>query len=231
MSLRAVLFDLDDTLYPEIEFVMSGFRSVARHLSSRYQLDEKVLLTRMSETLEKKGRGKIFDILLKDLDMYAYEKVRLLVYLYRSHSPTIHLYGDTLPTINRLREKGLLLGIITDGLASVQRSKVEALGLRDLFDVVIYTDEVGREYWKPSVVPYQVALDLLEVESSEAVYVGNDLAKDFTGANRLGMLTIHVNRSTQQACVRAGGVEPSAPDFTVNKLKEILRIVEEKCDV
>ena len=228
--MKAVLFDLDDTLYPEIEFVMSGFRSVAHFLSSRHQLNEEILFTRMSEILQRDGRGRVFDILLKDLGIYAEEKVRLLVYLYRSHSPNIYLYEDTLPILNCLREKGLLLGVITDGLASVQRSKVEALGLRDMLDVVIYTDEIGREYWKPSIVPYQVALDLLEVKPSEASYVGNDIAKDFIGANALGMLTIQVKRSMKQALVQFGSIKRTVPRFVVNMLDEILHIVEEKYD-
>ncbi|HEC35432.1 MAG TPA: HAD family hydrolase [Anaerolineae bacterium] len=229
--MKAVLFDLDDTLYPEIEFVKSGFRAVACHLSSRYHLNEDTLFTKMLEILQRDGRGRVFDTLLCDLGMYAEEKVRLLVYLYRSHCPTIHPYEDALPMISRLKEGGLHLGVITDGMASVQRGKVKALGLGELFDVIIYTDEVGREYWKPSVIPYQVALDLLRVEPSEAAYVGNDLGKDFLGANALGMLAIQVKRSMQQDCVQTESVEPSAPRFVVNKLNKVLHIVEEKCDV
>jgi len=226
--MRAVLFDLDDTLYPEIEFVKSGLRFVASYLSSQCHLDREDLFTKMLEILHRDGRGKIFDILLRDLGFLQEEKLKLLVYLYRSHCPAIQPYEDTLPALEHLKKSGLLLGVITDGMASVQRSKVNALELKDLFDVVIYTDEIGREYWKPSVVPYQVALTLLGVEPSEAVYVGNDLSKDFLGANTLGMLTIQVKRSIEEICTKPENVELNAPRFVVNSLDVISPFIKEK---
>lgn len=228
--MKAVLFDLDNTLYPEIEFVKSGFRAVAHYLSSRHYLDREALVERMLGILDREGRGKIFDTLLRDLDMYSEETVRLLVFLYRSHCPTIPLYDETLPTLSLLREKGFRLGVITNGMASVQRSKVRALGIADLFNVIIYTDEIGRDYWKPSTVPYQIALNLLEVEPSEAIYVGNDLAKDFLGANRLGVSTIQVKRSMQQAYTQNEDAGLSKPRFIINGLYASVVIIEEMCN-
>ena len=225
--MKAVLFDLDNTLYPEIEFVKSGFRAVAHYLSSRHYLDREALVERMLGILDREGRGKIFDTLLRDLDMYSEETVRLLVFLYRSHCPTIPLYDETLPTLSLLREKGFRLGVITNGMASVQRSKVRALGIADLFNVIIYTDEIGRDYWKPSTVPYQIALNLLDVEPAEGIYVGNDLAKDFLGANTLGMSTIQLKRSMQREYMQNENTDLAKPKHTINRLNVCMPIIEE----
>jgi putative hydrolase of the HAD superfamily len=225
-----VIFDLDDTLYPEIEFVKSGFRAVAHYLSLRYCLDADALFTKMLGLLRREGRGKIFDILLQELGMRGEEMVRLLVFLYRSHSPTIQLYPDAHPTLSLLRERDLRLGIITDGLASVQRKKVQALNLVEMFDLVIYTDEVGRAYWKPSPVPYQVALNLLAIEPQEAVYIGNDLAKDFLGANKLGVCTVQIERSMQKSCVQTHSTDLSMPKAIVNSLDVVFPFIKEMCD-
>ena len=96
--MKAVIFDLDDTLYPEIEYVKSGFEIVANYLVSKYGFKKKDLIKRMLTILDKQGRGRIFNILLEDLGIYSQDMVMLLVYLYRSHNPTIGLFKDVLPT-------------------------------------------------------------------------------------------------------------------------------------
>ena len=151
--MKAVLFDLDNTLYPEIEFVKSGFRTVARYLSSRFDMNEDSLFTQMLDILERDGRGKVFDNLLYELGLYQEERIKLLVYLYRSHKPSISPYRDCVLTFEHLKHWGMRLGILTDGMASVQRNKIAALGLEDVLDAIMCTDELGSEYWKPSVVP------------------------------------------------------------------------------
>jgi putative hydrolase of the HAD superfamily len=196
--MKAVLFDLDDTLYPEIEFVKSGFREVARHLASKHNLDEGSLFQQMLEILKRDGRGKIFDTLLENLGLFTPERVRTLVDLYRSHRPSISLYPDTLPTLEKLRRNGIQVGIITDAMASVQKNKVKALGLENLFDIIIYTEELGEGCSKPSPVPFKTALKLLQVPASEAVYVGDDPSKDFLAPNNLGMLTVQVVRQASK---------------------------------
>ena len=221
----AVLFDLDDTLYPEIEFVKSGFRAAARYLSSRYHFSEDSLVKQMLDILRRDGRGKIFDTLLHHLGLYTEERVRLLVCLYRSHRPTIHLYEDVLPALKCLRRYGTRLGIITDGMASVQRNKIAALGLNNLFDVIVCTDELGKECWKPSTIPYKIALELLEARPSEAVYVGDDPSKDFLAPNSMGMLTIQVNRQTYQNLKQESIPEVAAAGFVIKRLKQILPII------
>ena len=223
--MKAVLFDLDDTLYPEIEFVKSGFRVVARYLGSRYHFDEDLLFSQMLDTLQREGRGKVFDELLHKLGHYSEEKVKLLVYLYRSHCPTIHLYEDVLPTIEQLRQSGFRLGILTDGMASVQKNKAMALSVESLFDIVIYTDELGRECWKPSTISYMVALDLLQVSPSQAVYIGDDPSKDFIGPNSMGILTIQIHRKMERESMTDIAPKSDRAQFHVEKLEEIWPLV------
>ncbi len=223
--MKAVLLDLDDTLYPEIAFVEGGFRNVARFVSSKCGLSEKELFERQLDIMRREGRGKIFDVLLQDLGQYVEYRVSLLVYLYRCHTPTITLYEDVIPTFQELRARGYQLGVITDGLASVQRRKIEALKLDRLVDIVICTDDLGKECWKPSVISYQVALDLLGIEQNEAAYVGNDVSKDFAGPNELGMLTIQIARHATPM----SGVVTILPSLmarhVVDNLNDILPLV------
>ena len=223
--MKAVVFDLDDTLYPEIEFVKSGFRTVARYLSSRYQFNEDSLFAEMLDILRKDGRGKVFNSLLHNLGLNVEEGVELLVYVYRSHDPAIRLFKDSLPTVQHLRQAGMRLGILTDGMASVQRRKIKKLGLESLFDTIVCSDELGEKCWKPSPIPYKIALDLLQTSPLEAAYVGDNPAKDFLAPNSLGMLTFQVERRAQPQRRLEGITEAARPKFVVKGLAELLPII------
>ncbi|MBF0592276.1 MAG: HAD hydrolase-like protein [Nitrospirae bacterium] len=201
-DIRAVLFDLDDTLYPEMDFVRSGFRATTSFLEARFGVDPRATFEAMMAALERDGRGMVFDTVLRELGLwelglYRHELTKTLLYLYRSHRPEICLYDDVLPFLYYLRASDIRTGLITDGMASVQRNKIRALGLEDILDVIICTDELGREYWKPSLVPFKVALELLPggIAPEEAVYIGDNPGKDFIAPNELGMTSIQIARS------------------------------------
>jgi putative hydrolase of the HAD superfamily len=201
--MRAIIFDLDDTLYPEMDFVRSGFRVCADFLASRYEMDPDMVVGRMLEFEKKNGRGRVFDNLLMQHGMHSDDMVSLLVYLYRSHRPVIRPYDETLVVLEKLKSMGLLLGLVTDGMASVQRGKVAALGIAQYFDAIVYTDEIGKDFWKPSNVPFIIALELLNVAAPAAVYVGDNVKKDFLAPNAIGMMTVQVKRDIDA---------PDAPD-------------------
>jgi putative hydrolase of the HAD superfamily len=85
------------------------------------------------------------------------------------------------------------LGLLTDGYIDVQRRKVNALGIRHYFDTIIYSDEWGRDAWKPSLRPFRAVLERLSVPPENAVYVADNPLKDFLGANQIGMATIRTH--------------------------------------
>lgn len=224
--MKAILFDLDNTLYPEIEYVKSGFRCVSSYLNSKYDLDKEEIFFRLIDLFEKNGRGKIFDSLLKELGLYSNKNIHLLIYLYRSHFPKIKLYDDTIFVINALKKLDLQIGLITDGRASVQQNKVFALKLDSMFDIIIYTDKLGFENWKPSPLPFKIALDLLNSTPNEVIYVGDDPYKDFSGPKSIGMKTIQIKRNIKETYWKDKGFKKTNANFLVNDLEEIIGIIE-----
>ncbi len=224
--MKAVIFDLDDTLYPEIEYVQSGFKAVANYLQEKTGRNADNLYLELMEILQQEGRGKIFDILLKRLNAHSPILVKLLVYIYRSHNPQIKLYDDVIETFAVLRSHSIRLGVLTDGMGSVQCKKIAALGLDNMVAAILCTDVVGSDCWKPSPIPFQIALDLLEAKPDEATYVGDNVQKDFAGPNALGMKTIQVK------AVRTHADDPEMaqdsvfkPQCVVQRLKDILAIL------
>jgi carbamoyl-phosphate synthase large subunit len=189
---RAIIFDLDNTLYSEKEFVFSGFRAAAQCLASRENLDAEGLFLQMLQILRANGRGRVFDTLLEQLQIDSNPWLPTLLQVYRSHHPTISLLPGTAAILRGLKDRGIKLGLVTDGFASVQRRKITALGLEVYLDAVVCTDELGQGCCKPSQIPFEVGLTLLGVSPEDSAYVADDLSKDFAGPNRLGMKSAQV---------------------------------------
>ena len=181
--LGAVILDMDDTLYPERDYVYSGFAAVAAALPEIPQVKERLIAAFEA--------GKpAFDTALADLPA---ERRAELIGLYRSHRPNIKLYPGVRELLTDLRARGLRLGIITDGRPEGQRQKIAALGIAELVDEIIVTDELGGlAFRKPDDISYRLMQRRLGVPFEQCIYVGDNAAKDFLAPRRLGMKTCHV---------------------------------------
>ena len=193
-SPNVVLFDLDDTLYPERDYVFGGFRTVAEYLSTICGFETDDILSRLISLFETGIRGNTFDLILQNLGLSSHiDLVQELIERYRTHTPRIKPYPEVARVLETLRlEFGL--GLLTDGYASVQRRKVKALNIGHFFVSVLYSDDFGRKNWKPSLIPFKRLLVDLETEPSHAVYVGDNPHKDFIGARKMGITTIRTLR-------------------------------------
>ncbi|TCT14035.1 putative hydrolase of the HAD superfamily [Natranaerovirga pectinivora] len=189
--MKAVIFDLDDTLYNEKQFVYGAFYEVAEYLGCKYDLTPAVLYQEMINEFRINGRGKVFN---KICYKYKFkEDINVLVEIYRRAKPPLKLYEDGKKFIQSSRGR-YRLGLITDGLHYVQWNKIKTLGIESLFDAIIVTDDLGKEYWKPSKVPYIKIAEELNVSFKDMVYIGDNPNKDFYSAKELGMLTIRIIR-------------------------------------
>jgi putative hydrolase of the HAD superfamily len=185
---------MDDTLYEERKFVYGGFRSVAKKISEKYPVNCDILFSDMIGSLNNQGRGKIFDDVLKKNGIYHPDLVDEMVTIYRNYLPSIQVYPDVFSTFDTLREKNIIVGIITDGLHSVQKNKVCALNLQQHTDFIYYTDELGEGFSKPNSAAFEKVLQTFQLRGNQAIYIGNDPSKDFIGANAVGMFTSHICR-------------------------------------
>ncbi len=205
----AVLFDLDDTLYPERDFVDGGFRAVGRFLARHVGISPRVIARRLRVLHDRDGRGRLFDTLLEDLGHEPDPDLVLAAVLaYRTHRPRLRPFPEVVDTLDILHGAGIATGLVSDGLSAVQRRKLAALpAVARLLDVVVLTDELGSTHAKPSPVPFRVACRMLDADPTTAVYIANDPRKDFAGARAAGLSTIRTGRLPQEGgatVVRAG---------------------------
>jgi len=208
---RAVLFDLDDTLYPEHAFVDGGFLAVGDLLAPRLNAPSEQLAARLWALHAETGRGRLFDALLAEHGVHDDpDLVLACVLVYRTHRPRIRPYDGVTDALDAIVRAGARLGIVSDGSASVQHRKLAGLGpIAARFEAVVMTDELGVGFAKPSPVPFRVACRLLDVPATSAVYVGNDPRKDFKGARDAGLATIRMGRVPDEGGGRIIAVDPA----------------------
>jgi putative hydrolase of the HAD superfamily len=192
-AVKIIVLDLDDTLYPEQQFVAGGFRAASSYLL-QHGIARAELFPALWDRFCQGARGTIFDDVLKAAGIVPDQGlIQELVAVYRSHSPLIALYPDADALLCQAFGQKRL-GLLTDGPALVQKNKVQALDIEPLFDIIVYTDALGREFWKPHPAGYKTVMDQLGLAGPECLYVGDNPAKDFAGARSLAWHTAHIRR-------------------------------------
>lgn len=189
-----VIFDLDDTLYPERDYCMSGFRAVAAYIAERFaSVPAAPLFEAMRAEFEAGNRTRTFNAALEAARVaYDDECIAKLVEVYREHHPALTLPDESRGVLDSLGG-GYRLALLTDGYLPEQRLKVEALGIEGYFKCIVYTEELGRENWKPSPLGFQKIMYELGAEAGQCVYVADNEQKDFIAPNSLGMTSIKVS--------------------------------------
>jgi len=221
--IKAILFDLDDTLYEEKQFVAGGFKTVAEYLSIKYRVDYDKVFKILKDDFEKGLRRKNFDVLLKKLAIEK-EPVENLVKIYREHLPAISLYPDAKITLKSLKSCGFKLGLITDGYPVVQRNKILALGIKDFFEFIIIND-VDKGLSKRDESSFKRIFSLLKVRPENTIYVGDNPLKDFFAAKKLGVITVRVKRKKGEYknLKVSPFYEANYTIFSLLKLEEIIK--------
>jgi putative hydrolase of the HAD superfamily len=188
-----IVFDVDDTLYLERDYVRSGFRAVGERVRERLGVagfDE------VAWALFERGQRKtIFDRALEELG-FENEDANLigeLVRVYRDHRPTIALLPDARACLERLVGR-FRLGVVTDGPEESQRAKVEALGLARFIPHVIVTGDLGPCMGKPAPAPFLRIEQATGCRGARCAYIADNPVKDFIAPRALGWRTVRIRR-------------------------------------
>lgn len=176
MKTKTIVFDLDDTLVKEIDYLKSAFSAIAYWIDSK---NSKLYDQMWKWYLAKEN---VFSHLV---DRYPNVSLEMLKIKYRTHQPDFQPYGYVKNYLEALKEKGFKLGLITDGFSITQRNKLKALNIEHLFDLIVISEEFGSE--KPSEANYTA---FHQFATDDYFYIGDNTSKDFLAPNRLGWKTI-----------------------------------------
>lgn len=199
MKACTLAFDLDDTLYDERQYLRSGLAWVAGEFASPLGVSEAVLVSLFETLLAEGGREKIFDRALAALGLRAdVDLIQSMVTHYRNQHPNISLYPGVQSLLETLRVRYRLV-LVTDGLPSMQRSKVAALKLESAFERILYCWE--HDAPKPDASGYRLAIGEPALDS--AIIIGDNPGHDGVPAKALGIPFVRI-RSSRFADVPGG---------------------------
>jgi putative hydrolase of the HAD superfamily len=205
---RTVVFDLDDTLYDEADYVRSGKLAVAKCLQNCFASD-------ISENLLNDS-GDFLATACQAFGLAPAVKNSLL-WVYRMHQPSIALRTGVAELWSRLKSAGLPICILTDGRAITQRLKIAALGL--IPDGVYISEAIGAE--KPSPLGFQMVM--LDFPAAEYVYIADNPAKDFVAPHALGWRTCGITprKSSIHVAINGFASESIQPETWVNDFDQV----------
>lgn len=193
--IKIVLFDLDDTLILEVDYVKSGFEHVSNILAKKYHLNSNLIYSELQD-LFLKNHVNVFNrwFELQNIPLTD-EDIKILVNEYHSHKPNIDFCEDVIPAITKLRDHNMKLGIVTDGNHETQQLKLSAIQADKYFDYIYKTDDYGKDYWKPSSKIFELIKEETNSSFNEMVYIGDNPRKDFYIRKSLAMKTFRIVRN------------------------------------
>ena len=213
MKTKYIIFDLDDTLMYEIDFLKSAYNEIANMLDNENHEELHFLMF----TKYQKGEN-VFDFLTENYPKFSKEK---LLEVYRNHFPNIVLNEGANDLLKEIKTKGYKLGLITDGRSITQRNKLKALGIEDLFDKIIVSEEFGSS--KPNKCNFRV---FQEDGIDNYFYIADNPKKDFVTPNKLNWTSICLLNKGNNIHMQDFNVEEEfLPRIKVNFLKEIKDVI------
>lgn len=195
--IKAVIFDLDDTLYNAEFCYARGQDKLADFVREKYEEDQqtfdrkyleakKIVKKRLKEVAschnrllyiqtyqELSGRGSFKDVMTM-YDLY-----------WNTVIEQMSLFSFVMPLMKSLQMAGIKIGILTDLTSHIQHRKILKLGLSDYINAFVTSEEAGCE--KPSIDMFNLILQKLDIKPTEALMIGDNLEKDIVGAKKIGM--------------------------------------------
>ncbi|WP_034045392.1 HAD family hydrolase [Wocania ichthyoenteri] len=214
-----VVFDLDDTLYNEIDFLKSAYTEISLKIGKVVSVESSVIYNQMLACFYDKENA--FEAIIKIHNLSI--SINELLDIYRNHNPKLELSKDRVEVLNELKRRGIVIGLITDGRSKQQRSKIDALKLNNWVSEVLISEEFGSE--KPNVNNYKHFENLFE--NANYYYIGDNVKKDFITPNKLGWTTICLKDSGQNIHKQNSSLlgKEYLAKYTVSSFKNILDLI------
>ncbi|MGA1842240.1 MAG: HAD-IA family hydrolase [bacterium] len=232
-ELKAIFFDIDDTLFSTSEFAKAArLNSVYAMIRAGLKCNVNECIQELKEVTEEFGSNyeHHYDRLLLRLPKESYKDINPAIIVaagvvayHQTKNSSLRPYDDVVETLRILSKTELILGIITAGLKIKQAEKLVRLDLLKYLDprAIFITDQIG--IGKPNIKLYKNACDALKLDPKSCMYVGDNPISDVDPPNKLGMITVLNRRSGKYLTI----VGKTQPKYTISDMWELLKIVKE----
>ncbi|MGA7206911.1 MAG: HAD family hydrolase [Specibacter sp.] len=206
MEFRAVLFDLDNTLFDHLTSARGGLDAFVRSLGVELTSD----LSRSWFEIEQVTYDRF---LTKELNFQEQRRERLRQFLtvighpgaagtteldqmfaiyLRSYVEAWTAFPDAAPTLQMLRSSGVTIGVVTNGNHEQQQKKINRIGIEPLLDIFFSSEQMGHA--KPTRSAFVLPCEKMGLSPNEVLYVGDNFRVDIEGARAAGLQAIHLDR-------------------------------------
>lgn len=217
---NVIAFDLDDTLYKEVDYLKSAFKEISQKVAKDVKAQD---IYDLLWNVWSDGGDPFAELLTEYKLDFSKED---LIKIYREHQPIIFLRPQVIQLLDELTDRGVILCLITDGRSSTQRNKITALGLDRFFkkDNIVISEEVGFD--KNSPQPFE----LIDVKYPNAIkyYVGDNPQKDFYWPQQMGWKTICLKDDGENIHPQSNDEQYQQAQYVIDDLNDILNIISFK---
>ena len=228
--IRAVVFDLDDTLYLEQDYVCSGFRHVANALGDSCDLDPHEIFQFLWGNFNKGVRGDAFDRLVRQSHQCQRTgRLRIWCRCIGPTNPQLAFCRSCLICSDKVAQSGISLALISDGPVTSQNHKIKALGLNTRFDLLVLPDGWGAEYRKPHPRAFETTGNILGVPPEELVYIADNPLKDFQAPRQIGWSTVRLRLPGQLHEFEESGSLMAVPGEEVYSMELLENLLFRMC--
>ena len=218
---KIIVFDLDDTLFKEIDYLKSGYHHIASLVSNVYIAEDGVYQLMLNTYLQG---GDSFATVVQKYGFRSFS-VEWMQGVYRNHKPKISLDDDTKDMLDRLKTNGVKLGVITDGRTRQQQNKMDALELSKYMDKNDIVINVKADRFKPDRRSFRHFMNKYG-EFCDYWYVGDNTDKDFLAPNSLGWTTVCLLDDGMNIHKQCFDKDPIyLPKYKISRIGEILGLI------
>jgi putative hydrolase of the HAD superfamily len=234
MVKKAVLFDLDNTLYDYEAPHKKALKAVYDILKDEinisfvkfkglYKISKVEIHRELTGSASSHNRVLYFQRLIEKTHNTV--DPSMILKLYSAYWDTLlknmKLGKNVLTTLKELKKRGLKIGIVSDLTTHIQLRKIEKLGITKYIDVLVTSEEAGSE--KPHAIMFLLTLNKLDVSPHDVIFVGDNSVNDIEGANAVRIDTVLIK---QGSLARDADEDYQKPNFVIRDIGEVLNILD-----
>ncbi|MFH0808525.1 MAG: HAD-IA family hydrolase [archaeon] len=234
MVKKAVLFDLDNTLYDYEAPHRKALKSVYDVLKNEigisfakfkelYKISKAEIHRELTGSASSHNRVLYFQRLIEKTHNTVDPMIILKLYsvYWDTLLKNMKLGKGVLDTLKELKKRGLKVGIVSDLTTHIQLRKIQKLGITKYVDVLVTSEEAGSE--KPHAIMFLLALNKLDVSWHDSIFVGDNSVNDIEGANAIRMDTILIKHGS---LAKEMNENYQKPNFVIKEIGEVLNILD-----
>lgn len=235
MVKKAILFDLDDTLYAYNPVHKKALKAVYNLLKNElnislkkftelFNLSKSEIHQELSGTASSHNRVLYFHRLIEKTHKTVDPRIILKLYdtSWNTFLNNMKLGKGVVETLKELKKQNIKIVLVTDLTTHIQLRKIEKLKITKYVDYLVTSEEAGSE--KPHSIMFLLALNKLNILPSETMMVGDNILKDIGGANSVKLDSVLI---TNDKTIKANKEDYKKPNYVINSIPEVLNIIKE----